>query len=183
MKNIIFSIITLVAIAVVTISCNQSSNKNNNQQTNDSTAITETQDLSAATQNDTTAAVTSRDTLSQKVEKSAVKEQAQNFSIEPIVKDYLVLKNALVADNDKAAANAGKQLFATLSKVDMKTIAANKHKEFVKGMIPHHAAAVLMSEKAKLTDPELIQLQKNILEKQAQEIEFMKRKLNEFENK
>ena len=131
MKNIIFSIITLVAIAVVTISCNQSSNKNNNQQTNDSTAITETQDLSAATQNDTTAAVTSRDTLSQKVEKSAVKEQAQNFSIEPIVKDYLVLKNALVADNDKAAANAGKQLFATLSKVDMKTIAANKHKEFM----------------------------------------------------
>ena len=131
MKNIIFSIITLVAIAVVTISCNQSSNKNNNQQTNDSTAITETQDLSAATQNDTTAAVTSRDTLSQKVEKSAVKEQAQNFSIEPIVKDYLVLKNALVADNDRAAANAGKQLFATLSKVDMKTIAANKHKEFM----------------------------------------------------
>ena len=56
-------------------------------------------------------------------------------------------------------------------------------KEFVKGMIPHHAAAVLMSEKAKLTDPELIQLQKNILETQAQEIEFMKRKLNEFENK
>ena len=56
-------------------------------------------------------------------------------------------------------------------------------KEFVKGMIPHHAAAVLMSEKAKLTDPELIQLQKNILETQAQEIEFMKHKLNEFENK
>lgn len=55
--------------------------------------------------------------------------------------------------------------------------------QFVKGMIPHHAAAVLMSEKAKLTDPELIQLQKNILETQAQEIEFMKRKLNEFENK
>ena len=56
-------------------------------------------------------------------------------------------------------------------------------KEFVKGMIPHHAAAVLMSEKAKLTDPELIELQKNILETQAKEIEFMKRKLNEFENK
>lgn len=131
MKNIIFSIITLVAISAVTISCNQSSSKNSEQQANDSTAVSETRDLSAATQNDTTAAVTSRDTLSQKVEKSAVKEQAQNFSIEPIVKDYLVLKNALVADNDKAAANAGKQLFATLSKVDMKTIAANKHKEFM----------------------------------------------------
>ena len=56
-------------------------------------------------------------------------------------------------------------------------------KQFVKGMIPHHAAAVLMSEKAKLTDPELIKLQKNILETQTKEIEFMKRKLKEFENK
>lgn len=56
-------------------------------------------------------------------------------------------------------------------------------KQFVKGMIPHHASAVLMSEKAKLTDPELIDLQKNILETQAKEIELMKRKLKEFENK
>lgn len=56
-------------------------------------------------------------------------------------------------------------------------------KEFVKGMIPHHAAAVLMSEKAKLTNPELMELQKNILETQAKEIELMKRKLKEFENK
>lgn len=55
-------------------------------------------------------------------------------------------------------------------------------KQFIKGMIPHHAAAVLMSEKAKLTDPELIQLQKNILETQEKEIEFMKRKLKEFKN-
>ena len=55
-------------------------------------------------------------------------------------------------------------------------------KQFVKGMIPHNAAAVLMSEKAKLTDPELIELQKNILETQAKEIEFMKRKVQEFQN-
>ena len=54
-------------------------------------------------------------------------------------------------------------------------------KEFVKGMIPHHAAAILMSEKAHLTDPELIELQKNILKTQAEEIELMKRKLKEFE--
>lgn len=54
-------------------------------------------------------------------------------------------------------------------------------KEFVKGMIPHHAAAILMSEKANLTDPELIQLQKEILKTQAEEIELMKRKLKEFE--
>ncbi|WP_164223970.1 DUF305 domain-containing protein, partial [Stenotrophomonas maltophilia] len=50
-------------------------------------------------------------------------------------------------------------------------------KQFVKGMIPHHAAAILMSEKTKLTDPELIKLQHDILEAQAKEIELMKRKL------
>lgn len=55
-------------------------------------------------------------------------------------------------------------------------------KQFVKGMIPHHAAAILMSEKAKLTDPELLLLQKNILETQAKEIELMKRKLKEFKH-
>lgn len=53
--------------------------------------------------------------------------------------------------------------------------------QFVKSMIPHHAAAILMSEKAHLTDPELIKLQKNILTTQAKEIELMKRKLEEFE--
>ncbi|OCA74544.1 DUF305 domain-containing protein [Chryseobacterium arthrosphaerae] len=54
-------------------------------------------------------------------------------------------------------------------------------RQFVKGMIPHHAAALLMSEKAKLNDPDLIRLKKNILETQADEIELMKRKLKEFE--
>ncbi|MBV6879126.1 DUF3347 domain-containing protein [Epilithonimonas ginsengisoli] len=130
MKNIFFSIIAMATVATITVSCNQSSKKNN-EQANNSTAVLETQDLSSSAQSDTAAIVTSRDTVSQKVEKSAKKEQAQNFSIEPIVKDYLALKNALVADNDKAAANAGKQLFATLSKVDMKNVPAKKHKEFM----------------------------------------------------
>lgn len=55
--------------------------------------------------------------------------------------------------------------------------------QFVKGMIPHHAAAILMSEKTRLTDPELIKLQKNILETQQKEIELMKWKLKEFEER
>ena len=87
MKNIIFSIITLVTVAVATISCNQSSNKNSDQQTNDSTMVSETKDLSSAVQNDTVVAVTSTDMPSQKAEKSTVKEQAQNFTITPIIKD------------------------------------------------------------------------------------------------
>lgn len=54
-------------------------------------------------------------------------------------------------------------------------------KEFVRGMIPHHAAAILMSEKANLSDPEVIELQKNILKTQAQEIELMRRKLEKMD--
>lgn len=130
MKNIFFSI-ALATVAIISLSCNQSSNKSNDQQANDSTTISETKDLSSATQNDTDSTMTLIDATAKKTEQQEVKEVAQNFSIAPIVKDYLVLKNALVADNDRAAANAGKQLFANLNKVDMKTIPANKHKEFM----------------------------------------------------
>lgn len=130
MKNIFFSI-ALATIAIISLSCNQSSNKSNDQQANDSTTISETKDLSSATQNDTDSTMALIDATAKKTEQQEVKEVAKNFSIAPIVKDYLVLKNVLVADNDRAAANAGKQLFATLNKVDMKTIPANKHKEFM----------------------------------------------------
>ncbi|WP_374443440.1 DUF3347 domain-containing protein [Epilithonimonas sp.] len=130
MKNIFFSI-ALATVAIISLSCNQSSNKSNDQQANDSTTISETKDLSSTTQNDTDSTMALIDATAKKTEQQEVKEIAQNFSIAPIVKDYLVLKNALVADNDRAAANAGKQLFANLNKVDMKTIPANKHKEFM----------------------------------------------------
>ncbi|MGX5685275.1 DUF305 domain-containing protein [Chryseobacterium cucumeris] len=56
-------------------------------------------------------------------------------------------------------------------------------RQFVKSMIPHHAAAILMSQKAHLTDPQLITLQKNILKTQSEEIKLMKHKLREFERR
>ncbi|WP_312752537.1 DUF3347 domain-containing protein [Epilithonimonas hominis] len=131
MKNIFFSIIALAMVATITISCNQSSNKNSDQQANDSTAVSETQNLPSSAQNDTATSTVPVDTLIKATEKSDVKEQTQKFSIAPIVKDYLALKNALVADNDKAAASAGKQLFSTFKNVDMKAIPANKHKQYM----------------------------------------------------
>jgi len=51
------------------------------------------------------------------------------------------------------------------------------NKEFLKSMIPHHAGALLMCQKAKLTDPELKQLCTNIINSQQSEINFMKSKL------
>lgn len=50
-------------------------------------------------------------------------------------------------------------------------------KDFLKGMIPHHAAAILMSEQASLTDPEVKQLAAKIIVDQQAEIRQMKVKL------
>jgi uncharacterized protein (DUF305 family) len=60
--------------------------------------------------------------------------------------------------------------------------AAVGDKEFVKSMIPHHAAAVLMVRETQLSDPELRQLAKDIISAQEKEIELMKRKLREMED-
>ncbi|MGV3460273.1 MAG: DUF3347 domain-containing protein [Flavobacterium sp.] len=62
----------------------------------------------------------------------AKQAQAENhgFSIAPIIADYLSLKNALVAGDDKAAAAAGKKLFATFGKVDVNTIGSDKQKQY-----------------------------------------------------
>jgi uncharacterized protein (DUF305 family) len=54
-------------------------------------------------------------------------------------------------------------------------------KEFVKSMIPHHAAAVLMVKQADLSDPEIRKLAREIIEAQEKEIAFMKRKLKELD--
>jgi uncharacterized protein (DUF305 family) len=59
--------------------------------------------------------------------------------------------------------------------------AAVKDRQFLKSMIPHHAGAVLMVEESELTDPEVQQLARNIIESQQKEIEFMKAKLKDME--
>lgn len=56
-------------------------------------------------------------------------------------------------------------------------------KEFLKSMIPHHAAALLMCQEASLQDPEIQQLCKNISLSQQAEIDFMKSKLELIEKK
>lgn len=54
---------------------------------------------------------------------------------------------------------------------------AVEDKQFLKSMIPHHAAALLMCKESQLQDPEIIQLCKNITASQQSEIDFMKSKL------
>ena len=47
-------------------------------------------------------------------------------------------------------------------------------RQFLRGMIPHHAAAILMSKKAPSRDPEIRQLQQDIITSQEKEIAQMK---------
>ena len=49
--------------------------------------------------------------------------------------------------------------------------------QFLKSMIPHHASAILMCEKAKIQDPEIRALCETIMKGQQAEIDQMKRKL------
>ena len=111
MKNLTLSIIAVI-MAFVTVSCNQASNKNE-QSSSDTAVVSQEQSASQPKEDDTVAAPVVSETPSGQEAKATGKEEAKNFSIAPIVTDYLSLKNALASDND------------------MKTIPADKHKEFM----------------------------------------------------
>lgn len=52
--------------------------------------------------------------------------------------------------------------------------------EFLKSMIPHHSGAILMCEQASITDPEIIDLCREIVESQRGEIAQMERLLERY---
>lgn len=54
--------------------------------------------------------------------------------------------------------------------------------EFLRSMIPHHAAAILMCKNAQLEDPQIKELCRNIAKNQQAEIDFMKTKLEMLKN-
>lgn len=58
--------------------------------------------------------------------------------------------------------------------------AAVSDKQFLKSMIPHHAGAILMCEKANIKDPEIKKLCEQIRKSQQAEIDQMKAKLSEL---
>ncbi len=61
--------------------------------------------------------------------------------------------------------------------------AAVSDRQFLKSMIPHHAAAILMVKEAKINDVEIKKLANDIISSQQKEIDFMKAKLKEIDNK
>jgi len=54
-------------------------------------------------------------------------------------------------------------------------------KQFLRSMIPHHAGAILMCERAPIQDPEIRDLCRSIIASQQAEIDQMKTRLNELE--
>ncbi len=55
-------------------------------------------------------------------------------------------------------------------------------RQFLRSMIPHHAAAVLMVKETKIHDPEIKALADSIIAAQEREIQFMRNKLKKIEN-
>ncbi|HEY9554083.1 DUF305 domain-containing protein [Allosphingosinicella sp.] len=54
------------------------------------------------------------------------------------------------------------------------------NEEFLKSMIPHHSGAILMCEQASITDPEIIDLCREIVESQRREVAQMRRLLERY---
>ncbi|WP_140487154.1 DUF3347 domain-containing protein [Flavobacterium sp. GSA192] len=57
--------------------------------------------------------------------------QSSNASINEVVANYLKLKNNLVNDNSKEAANSGNALVTTIGKVDMNSISKEQMKDYM----------------------------------------------------
>ena len=66
-----------------------------------------------------------------KPETATVKVNPTSFSIKEIVTDYLSLKNALTKDDSNATADAGKEMVATLGKIDMKKLSGEQMKTYM----------------------------------------------------
>jgi hypothetical protein len=71
------------------------------------------------------------------------------------------------------AIGVGAAVVFALSFAGMRTQAAVGDKEFVRSMIPHHSGAILMCQRASLSDPEIVSLCKEIVASQQAEIEQM----------
>ncbi len=79
------------------------------------------------------------------------------------------------------AIGVGAVLVFALGFAGMRTQAAVGDKEFLRSMIPHHSGAVLMCQRASITDPEIVSLCDEIVRSQEAEIAQMERILERLE--
>lgn len=74
---------------------------------------------------------TINNTRDTKTETTTTSVSKSSFSIDAIVSNYLKLKNALVKDDSKGAANAGKALYATFNRMNSNSLEAKLKKEYL----------------------------------------------------
>lgn len=79
-----------------------------------------------------------------------------------------------------AAVIVGAVVVFAASFAAMRTQAAVGDAEFLRSMIPHHSGAILMCREASLTDPEIINLCREIVRSQESEIAQMKALLRRY---
>ena len=100
----------------------------------------------------------------------------------PMVVLELVLMRSMYANKRiNAAAIAGSTAVLVAFFVFIREQTAISDVPFLRSMIPHHAGAILMCEKASIQDPEIQELCRTIISGQQAEIEQMKAKLAALE--
>jgi uncharacterized protein (DUF305 family) len=100
----------------------------------------------------------------------------------PMVVIELALMGAMYHDRKRNAVIMTVSLIAlSLFWIFIRQQSAITDKQFLRSMIPHHAGAILMCEKAPIRDPEIKQLCVAIISSQQSEIDLMKAKLAELE--
>ncbi|WP_092161777.1 DUF305 domain-containing protein [Bosea sp. CRIB-10] len=83
------------------------------------------------------------------------------------------MRSMFPSSRTNLAIGAGAIMVFALSFAGMRTQAGVGNAEFLRSMIPHHSGAILMCEKAKLTDPEIQALCRDIVDGQRKEIAQM----------
>lgn len=93
----------------------------------------------------------------------------------PMVIFELIIMNGMYMNRKKNAIIIGTSVVALIAFfLFIRFQTGVTDKQFVKGMIPHHAAAILMAKKSPSSDPEIKRLQEEIISSQQKEIEQMK---------
>ena len=100
----------------------------------------------------------------------------------PMLLIELALMRSMYPNNAANAAIAGAAVIAMAGfflMIRQQTVVADR--QFLRSMIPHHASAILMCQRAPIRDPEIQRLCKDIIAGQQSEIDQMKAKLGQLE--
>ena len=98
--------------------------------------------------------------------------------VAPMIIIEIILMNAMYYNkimNIIIVVSSALLLFACITFIRQQTAITDK--QFLKSMIPHHAGAILMCEKATLDDTEIKKLCTSIIKSQQTEIDWMQKKL------